>query len=30
MEFIDVKVDTAFKRVFGDEKHKDILGRVIN
>ena len=30
MEFIDVKVDTAFKRVFGDDKHKDILIDFLN
>lgn len=30
MEFIDVKVDTAFKKVFGDTKHKDILIDFLN
>lgn len=30
MKFIDVKIDTAFKKVFGDHKHKDILIDFLN
>ncbi len=30
MEFIDVKVDTAFKKVFGDTEHKGILIDFLN
>ena len=30
MQFVDVKTDIAFKKVFGSEQHKDILIAFLN
>ena len=30
MQFVDVKTDIAFKKVFGSEQHKDVLIAFLN
>ena len=30
MDFINPKIDFAFKKIFGDEQHKDILISFLN